>query len=147
MQKIIKNISDYHAIAERLAELLGIGDCLLLQGPLGIGKTTFASILIRKLCRDPTLKVLSPTFALLQIYGGDSRHASSPSIYHYDLYRLKHNSELQELALEEALGEAISIIEWPERLDHWYPANPYRLVLQEWTSNQRRLELFYPQKH
>jgi tRNA A37 threonylcarbamoyladenosine biosynthesis protein TsaE len=40
---------------------------------------------------------------------------STWQIWHYDLYRVEHESELLELAIDEALYNGICLIEWPER--------------------------------
>ena len=82
--------------------------CLLLEGPLGSGKTTFAQFLIRSLI--PTVSnVQSPTFNIVNGYE-DEKHIVS----HLDLYRLKHQDELLEIGFEEFLYSGITIIEWPE---------------------------------
>jgi tRNA threonylcarbamoyladenosine biosynthesis protein TsaE len=109
-------------LAEKLAPLLQTGDALLLTGDLGTGKSTFARALIRARCGDPLLEVASPTFTLVQLYEG------TPPLYHYDLYRLKDASELDELGLDDAFSEAITLIEWPEILEHHLP--PHRISLQ-----------------
>ncbi len=97
-------------LAARLAPILEIGDCLLLEGPIGAGKTAFARALIRaRLGRMED--VPSPTFTLVQTYNdpmGD--------IWHCDLYRLTHPDEAWELGLSDAFENAICLIEWPDRL-------------------------------
>jgi tRNA threonylcarbamoyladenosine biosynthesis protein TsaE len=96
--------------AAAMAATLQRGDTLLLQGPIGAGKSAFARGVIRaRLGRMED--VPSPTFTLVQTYeapGGD--------IWHCDLYRLTDPDEVLELGLEEAFQTAICLIEWPDRL-------------------------------
>ena len=109
-------------LAQRFAHILKIGDTLLLQGPVGAGKTFFARALIRqRLGRGE--EVPSPTFTLVQTYpdpDGD--------IWHCDLYRLTHPDEALELGLEEAFETAICLIEWPDRLGQSLPQDALHLV-------------------
>jgi len=108
------------ACAEKFAITLRQGDVVLLQGPLGAGKSVFARSLIRKLLNDDTLEVPSPTFTLVQTYEGPEH-----PIAHYDLYRLEDPEEIFELGWDDALNEGITIVEWPERLG---PYKPHRSI-------------------
>lgn len=114
-----------NAFAGRLAPLLVAGDCLLLDGDLGMGKSTFARALIRARLDEPALEVPSPTFTLVQVYDGD------PPIWHFDLYRLSDSDELIELGIDEALADAISLIEWPDRGADLLPVDALRLTFTE----------------
>lgn len=88
---------------------LRAGDCLLLQGPVGAGKSHFARALIQaRLGRAED--VPSPTFTLVQTYQADVE------LWHADLYRLTHPDEVLELGLEDAFRSAICLVEWPDRL-------------------------------
>jgi tRNA threonylcarbamoyladenosine biosynthesis protein TsaE len=112
----LHSLDDTRQLAARLAGLVKPGDALLLSGDLGSGKTTFAQYFIRQLAAGD-VEVTSPTFALVQPY--DVLVAGKPCrLLHYDLYRIDHSSALTELGMEEN-HEAISIIEWPERIDNW----------------------------
>ncbi len=98
--------------AERLGLWLRRGDVLALSGELGAGKTTFARALIRSLLANDEAEVPSPTFALVQTYDGPRGHVA-----HFDLYRLGDASETAEIGLDDAAEDAISIVEWPERVN------------------------------
>ncbi|WP_328805014.1 tRNA (adenosine(37)-N6)-threonylcarbamoyltransferase complex ATPase subunit type 1 TsaE [Stappia albiluteola] len=104
-------------LAQDLAAVLKPGDCLLLVGDLGAGKSTFARALIRSVAGDDDLEVPSPTFTLVQTYD-----LARLPIAHFDLYRLEEAEEIEELALDEALEGGAALIEWPERASGHLPA-------------------------
>lgn len=80
-----------------------------LSGELGAGKTTLA----QAICAGygVTGPVTSPTYSLVQEYKG-----SRSIVYHIDLYRLENEAQLANLGWDEIVnGEALVIVEWPER--------------------------------
>jgi len=95
-------------LARHLAPQIRRGDAIALQGPLGAGKTSFARALLRALGIKED--VPSPTFTLLQTY-----ETPTFPIHHFDLYRLKSETELDEIGWDEALACGVALIEWPER--------------------------------
>jgi len=107
--------------AARLARALRPGDAVLLSGGLGAGKTAFARGILRAL--GVAGEVPSPSFNLVLTY----ETAAGP-LWHVDLYRVADAGELVELGLEDALAEAICLIEWPDRLGGLVP--PERLELE-----------------
>ena len=96
-------------LGARLAEALKPGCIIYLHGELGAGKTTLARGLLHGLGHRGTVK--SPTYTLVEPYQiGEWR------LFHWDLYRLADPEELEFLGLREQLdGEAVLLIEWPER--------------------------------
>ena len=84
-----------------------------LEGELGAGKTLFTKGLAAFYGIDP-LTVVSPTFTLVNRYGGGNR-----IMYHVDLYRIENSLELFELGLEEIETDqgAIMVVEWAEKLE------------------------------
>lgn len=95
-------------------------DVIALSGGLGAGKTEFARAFIHaRPGGEAVTEVPSPTFTLVQVYD------LSPPIWHFDLYRLTRPDDAWELGLEEALADAIALIEWPDRLGSLLP--PVRL--------------------
>ena len=108
-----------------MAPVLGPGDVLLLDGPLGAGKSFFARALIAArlaAAGEPTEDIPSPTFTLVQTY-----RAGDLEIWHADLYRLASSWEVTELGLEEAFSTALCLVEWPDRLGELTPAGALRL--------------------
>lgn len=125
-------------IAQTVSRLLHPGDVILLKGELGAGKSTFARALIQSLCGQST-EVPSPTFTLVQTY-----EAPKFVLWHFDLYRLEHSSEIYELGIEEAYAGGVSLIEWPERLGTSLPREYVEIELSYGThENERILRVNY----
>lgn len=104
-------------LAALLANVLHAGDTVVLRGDLGAGKTQFVQGLAAGLgiC-DP---VTSPTFTLLMIYEGEK-----VPLYHFDLYRLDDESELEDIGFYEmAGGNGVTCIEWGEKFIDELPAS------------------------
>jgi tRNA threonylcarbamoyladenosine biosynthesis protein TsaE len=94
-------------LAKGIAPLLKGGDLVILNGPLGSGKTFFTRALCRALGLPRDARVTSPTFTLVQQY--DTR----PAVSHADLYRLSNPAQVRELGLDEARDEGrLLVVEW-----------------------------------
>jgi tRNA threonylcarbamoyladenosine biosynthesis protein TsaE len=98
------------ALAGRLARSLRHGDRLLLDGPLGAGKTTLVRALVGAL-GGRTADVASPTFALVHQYA-----TPAGEVIHADAYRLETGTDPDELGLAELADEALLCVEWASRL-------------------------------
>lgn len=110
------------ALGRKLATLARPGDAILLEGPIGAGKSCLARAFIRaRLGADED--VPSPTFTLVQVYEDDGTE-----VWHADLYRLTHPDEVWELGLDQAFETAICLVEWPDRLGSHLP--PDALVIR-----------------
>ena len=96
------------AVARKFASRLEPGDVLLIDGPLGAGKTAFVRGLAEGLGAPPDA-VSSPTFTLIQEYGGGRLR-----LYHADLYRLTP-IEASDLGLSETGDAGVLAVEWPDR--------------------------------
>lgn len=112
------------ALALRIGRLLAPGDCLLLFGPIGAGKTHFCRSLIQSLLPVPE-DVPSPTFTLVQTYD-----SATGTLWHADLYRLTDVQEIEELGLFEAFETAICLVEWPDRLGADLPPDALSLTFE-----------------
>jgi len=111
---IAHSLNDTKKIAEALSGLLKQGDIVAFDGNLGVGKTAFIRFLVQRFL--PTEEVPSPTFTLLQTY--ETPHFP---IYHFDLYRLDKPEDAFELGIEDAFFEGISLVEWPEKMQKFFP--------------------------
>jgi len=134
MRIILENLTATEQLAARLARLARPGDALLLEGPLGAGKSALARAFLRAACGDPRLEVPSPTFTLVQSYdlpGG-------ATVHHFDLYRLSGPAGLAELGWDAA-REGIVLVEWPERLGPLAPPDALRLALAHGATDEARV--------
>ena len=108
----ISSIYDLEKISNKIKKKLAPGDVIFLYGEIGVGKTTFARLLINNYEKEKNLKVsevLSPTFNIVFEYD-----IKKLTIKHYDLYRLKNDRDIKNIGLFEDLERTITLIEWPE---------------------------------
>ena len=108
----ISSILDLKKITSSIKKILLPGDVIFLYGQIGVGKTTFARLLINNYENEKKLKkseVLSPTFNIVFEYD-----IKDFTIEHYDLYRLKNEKEIKNIGLFVNLKQNITIVEWPE---------------------------------
>jgi tRNA threonylcarbamoyladenosine biosynthesis protein TsaE len=131
----LPDVAATEALARRLASLVRVGDCILLDGPLGAGKTTLARAFLRAAAGDEAMEVPSPSFTLLQTY--DTKIGP---VFHYDLWRLDGPNELTELDWDEAL-DAIVLVEWPDRLGTLRPAEALSIALRMGEGDAREATL------
>lgn len=123
------------ALAARLAARARPGDAILLEGPLGAGKTAFARAFLRAAAGDPALEVPSPSFTLVQSY--DTKLGT---VHHFDLWRLDGPAALVELGFEDALADIV-LVEWPDRLGPFRPAEALTLRLDPVDDTTRAITL------
>ena len=107
----IGNLKETIQLGKKFAQELNPKSIILLQGPIGAGKTSFVQGIAEGLCI--TEDITSPTFALSNHY-----YSGTIPLFHMDLYRLEDNFIAQEFFVseeEEAIqNKAIIVIEWPE---------------------------------
>ncbi len=108
----ISSIHDLEKISNKIKKKLTPGDVIFLYGEIGVGKTTFARLLINNYENEKKMKkseVLSPTFNIVFEYD-----IKEFTIKHFDLYRLKNDKDIQNIGLYENSEHSIILIEWPE---------------------------------
>ena len=115
-----------------LAAELRVGDVVLIDGPLGAGKTAFVRGLAEGLRADPG-EVSSPTFTILQQY------RATPMLYHADLYRLTP-TEAADLGLEETGLDGVLAVEWPDRWDG-RPESAIQIVIEDLGGQDRQISI------
>ena len=102
-------------LAKELSNYLKGGEIIFLYGEMGVGKTTFVKYLINQFQIKKNIQateVTSPTFNLLNEY-----EVNDLAIKHYDLFRIKDESEITNLDLFEYNKNIITLIEWPQLIN------------------------------
>ena len=145
MLKTKTDLKELQAIANTLAKKSLIGDIYLLSGELGAGKTTFIRYYINALFDRYAIKrpnlIRSPSFPILINYT-----VKNFELFHYDLYRLRNEDEIQELNIIENLKDNITLIEWPNIIINSSKIDNYFLInLEIINSNER--EIMITHKH
>ena len=123
--------------AKNFASLIvGFKNSLLINliGNLGAGKTTFVRGLIQELGFDEFVK--SPTFTIVESYESDNL-----KVFHFDLYRIEDDNELQAIGVEDYLTEenAITLVEWPEKSKRYFNNPDYIIELNHCDNDEKRL--------
>ena len=118
------------AVGRALGRNLRSGKVVLLNGPLGAGKTAFARGLAEGLGADGE-DVSSPTFTIIQEYRG------RVALQHVDLYRLTP-PEVDDLALEDLMEDSVLAVEWPERW-HRAPGDAIVVTISRAGESRRRI--------
>ncbi|WP_338956317.1 tRNA (adenosine(37)-N6)-threonylcarbamoyltransferase complex ATPase subunit type 1 TsaE [Spiroplasma endosymbiont of Polydrusus cervinus] len=108
MKIIVKDEIATKILAEKIAPFLQRNLCLLLEGPLAVGKTTFTKYLLQVL--GVTESVTSPTFLIMQQY----TTKDDIGVNHMDCYRLAGLEQQEEWKIYfDYFPDRINIIEWP----------------------------------
>ena len=105
--KLKYTIDTIHIVSDHIKDLINNHTIFLFEGELGSGKTT----LIKKILKDIGISehVKSPTFSLVNEY-----IENDLIIFHFDLYRVKNENELDNIGFYEYLDSGkLCFIEWP----------------------------------
>lgn len=125
-------------LGELLAECLPDGATLSLNGTLGAGKTRLVQALATA-CGVDRREVVSPTFMLCQTYHGRR------TVHHLDAYRIRDDDEFLELGVHELFGqEAISIVEWGERVTACLPEDTVEVWIEVVGATEREFRVRLP---
>jgi tRNA threonylcarbamoyladenosine biosynthesis protein TsaE len=135
-------IEDEEAIdawATHLARVLCPGDVVGLDGSLGAGKTTLVRAIARSIGADARL-VASPTYVIVHEYP----IRAGLHLIHIDAYRLAGDDDLDALGLDRVGEDAITVIEWAERLGDALPPECARIRIEIVDEHRRELLVELP---
>lgn len=127
------------AFGARLAAIIGPGDVITLSGDLGAGKTSLARGLLAAL--GLVGDAPSPSFAIVQPYAPPETRMP---VLHVDLYRIDDPAEIEELGLDEARGDHVLLVEWPERAGEGRWPEALALAIAESDAGGRCLTIWAP---
>ena len=122
-------------VANKFLEKINRGHIIFFHGEMGVGKTTFIRYLIngfQKKIGINLTEVTSPTFNLMNEY-----QIKTLNIKHFDLFRLKSQTEIKGLDLFEANRDSITLIEWPQIIKK-KPKNLIELFFKYGEDHQKR---------
>lgn len=143
------NLEATFAAGRCLGRLAQPGQCILLHGPLGAGKTHLARGIAEGARVADLGLVSSPTYVFLNIYPANPADPESKTVYHLDAYRAHGPEDLEALDLDELLDTrpepdrqpgGLVVIEWPERLAALLPTDRLEVFIEPLDENSRRLE-------
>lgn len=120
-------------LAKKIAKGFKGKEVVLLFGELGAGKTIFAKGIASGLGIKNVHQVCSPSFTIINVY--QARYL----VYHVDLYRLNREAEIQDLGIEDYLGEGVVIVEWAEKLK--YNLEAIRVIIEIEDNDRRRIKI------
>ena len=126
----IKNLNETKILAQKVSKFLSIPFFICLSGDIGSGKTTFARFLINQFSKKK-IKVLSPTFPIVQIYD-----LKTVNIWHYDLYRIEKKNEFFNLDFDTAISNCV-IVEWPDIFLDYFPEDRIEIIFQDENKSAR----------
>ncbi|PVY31414.1 tRNA (adenosine(37)-N6)-threonylcarbamoyltransferase complex ATPase subunit type 1 TsaE [Williamsia muralis] len=109
-QDTLPTVQDTEAFGRSLAAGLGAGDLVILDGPLGAGKTALARGIGAGLGVQG--RVTSPTFIIAREHRPGP--GGGPAMVHVDAYRLGGLEELDALDLDTDLTDSVVVVEWGE---------------------------------
>ena len=136
MEELIGEKETEHKAKNFASLIKGFENSLLINliGNLGAGKTTFVRGLIQELGLDEFVK--SPTFTIVESYESDNL-----KVFHFDLYRIEDDKELQAIGVEDYLTEenAITLVEWPEKSKRYFNNPDYIIELNHCDNDEKRL--------
>jgi tRNA threonylcarbamoyladenosine biosynthesis protein TsaE len=128
------NLSEIETIAQKIIHS-SPEKVILFKGQMGVGKTTFIKSLAKIMGVENAIS--SPTFSLVNEYKADDG-----LVYHFDMYRLKNETEALDFGIEDYLYSGHwCFIEWAEKIPNLIPEKHSVISLEILENGERRLSL------
>jgi tRNA threonylcarbamoyladenosine biosynthesis protein TsaE len=135
MKTVTSAAQETRTLGARIAEGANEGDCFVLEGDLGAGKTEFVRGFVASLSKSAPVK--SPSFSILNIY-----ETPRFPVYHFDFYRLSEASELFEIGFEEYIsGNGVCLIEWGTMFPEVLPDGAKIIRFRDRGMDNREIEI------
>jgi tRNA threonylcarbamoyladenosine biosynthesis protein TsaE len=131
-------------LGKKLAQNFHTGDLVVLDGPVGAGKTTLTKGIAIGL--DIKDAITSPTFVIARVHSNDS---AKPDLVHVDAYRLSNIAEVDSLDLESSMDNAVTVVEWGSGLIEGLTDESWLIKIVRDIStddNLREVEITVPQE-
>lgn len=123
-------------IAKEFASHLKGGEVIAFIGGLGMGKTAFVRGALLGMNNDS--RVSSPTFALVNDYGGN------PNVYHFDMYRITDADDLYSTGYFDYLrDDSVLFVEWSENIKEFLPKNTIYISFSKTDNENERCITIY----
>ena len=142
MENITKSAEETKSLGQKIGHSLARGShatVVALYGELGSGKTVFVKGLATAL--GIPHRILSPTFLIVREYPLIDMKFSK--LFHFDLYRLEHGTNLENLGFSEILADPdnLVVIEWAERMANFLPEDRIDIYFTQLAENSRKIEV------
>jgi tRNA threonylcarbamoyladenosine biosynthesis protein TsaE len=133
---VVHQLEDVAFAAKEILEYLGNRKVLAFYAPMGAGKTTLISAILRAMGINELEG--SPTYSLVNSY-------HSPyygEVYHFDVYRIQSVEEALDAGLEEIIyGGGVSLIEWAELIEPILPDDTVKLTMSVNDLGERLIQI------
>ncbi len=134
MQFLTHSEQETMALGARLARQCRPGTVVAFFGGLGMGKTAFVRGMAQVLA--PSAHVSSPTFALVNDYGGH------PPLVHFDMYRVTGWEDLDVTGFFEYPKQgAVLAVEWSENIEAALPEDAVRITFERPSDEERTITI------
>ncbi len=129
------SVEETEELGRKIGERLREGDVIAFRGGLGAGKTAMTrGIALGMGIRDG---VSSPTFALVNEYGGE------PKLCHFDMYRISGEADLESTGFFDYLDDGCVIaVEWSENIAELLPKNATTVDIAVLSENSREITVY-----